>query len=267
VTRTACWRGIEAALLVALLGAGPACRAREAVRKDDPAAATTATPAVASAQPVVTDMSAGQTYTWIDAKCNHASATAAKDVETIGREVVRVEDRGTAAPEEAIFVADLRNARADGTYSVRLMSKDEWDDLAGKCRAKLGIATLERSKGRTPTPGPAEPAQPSAPGTRTDTEPRGSADVAASAPVIIYGASWCGPCHQAADYLKKKGVRYVLKDIEEDSSAQREMTIKLAKAGMRGSGIPVIDVKGQILVGFSAARIDAALAARPDRPI
>ncbi len=242
-----------------------ACRSRE-IQKDDPRAIASATAVPTNDMPVVADTSTGQTYTWLDAKCNHASATTAKDVDSIGREVVRVEDPGKPAPDGAIFVADLRNAR-DGTYAVRTMLRDDWDDLVGKCRAKLGIATLERSKAAPSAPATAEPVGPGAPGPRTDADPRQPADVATNAPVIIYGASWCGPCHQAADYLKKKGVRFVQKDIEEDSSAQREMTIKLAKAGLKGSGIPVIDVKGQILVGFSAARIDAALAARPDRPI
>jgi len=77
--------------------------------------------------------------------------------------------------------------------------------------------------------------------------------------VIIYGASWCGPCHQAADYLRKKGVPYVLKDIEEDANAGREMRAKLNNAGMRAGSIPVIDVRGKLLVGFSAQAVDEAL--------
>ena len=32
-------------------------------------------------------------------------------------------------------------------------------------------------------------------------------------PVIIYGAEWCGPCHQAAAYLRQRGIQFVEKDI------------------------------------------------------
>ncbi len=81
--------------------------------------------------------------------------------------------------------------------------------------------------------------------------------------MIIYGASWCGPCHQAADYLKSRGVAYVLKDVEETPGAAAEMHEKLARAGHHGGSIPVIDVRGQILIGFSASSIDRALAKAP----
>ena len=84
-------------------------------------------------------------------------------------------------------------------------------------------------------------------------------DVAERPAVIIYGASWCGPCHQAAAYLKKKGVAFVEHDIEQDSVSAHEMQAKLAKAGMHGGSIPVLDVRGHILVGFDARAVDQAL--------
>src|SRR5262249_34578544 len=93
------------------------------------------------------------------------------------------------------------------------------------------------------------------------TGPAASANLPAGATVIIYGASWCGPCHETMRYLKSKGVPFVEKDIEESQQAQVEMSDKLRKSSKRGGGIPVIDIGGQILVGFSAPAIDAALAA------
>ena len=77
--------------------------------------------------------------------------------------------------------------------------------------------------------------------------------------MIIYGASWCGPCHQAAAYLKGRGIDFVEHDIEKDSSAAREMQGKLAKAGKHGGSIPVLDVRGRILVGFDQRAVDQAL--------
>ena len=49
-------------------------------------------------------------------------------------------------------------------------------------------------------------------------------------------------------------------DIEETPGAAAEMRDKLSRAGHHGGSIPVIDVRGQILVGFSASSIDRALA-------
>jgi glutaredoxin len=78
--------------------------------------------------------------------------------------------------------------------------------------------------------------------------------------VIIYGAEWCGACHQAAAYLRRKGIPFIEKDIEKDPQAAREMQGKLRSAGVRNGGsIPVIDVRGKVMVGFSPGAVDEAL--------
>jgi len=59
--------------------------------------------------------------------------------------------------------------------------------------------------------------------------------------------------------LRRKGVPYVEKDIEKDPQAAREMQAKLKNAGMRTGSIPVIDVRGKVMVGFNAASVDEAL--------
>ena len=51
----------------------------------------------------------------------------------------------------------------------------------------------------------------------------------------------------------------MFKDIEEDPAAQREMQAKLKKSGARRGAIPVIDVGGKIIVGYSEAALDGAL--------
>jgi glutaredoxin len=79
-------------------------------------------------------------------------------------------------------------------------------------------------------------------------------------PVTIYGAEWCGPCHQAAAFLTRRGVPFVQRNVDKDSDAAREMNDKLDSAGLSGGAIPVIDVNGLILVGFSARAVDRALA-------
>jgi glutaredoxin len=59
----------------------------------------------------------------------------------------------------------------------------------------------------------------------------------------------------AKDYFDKLGVKYTDKDVEHDGTAMQEA---VAKSGQRG--IPVIDIDGEIIVGFDRPRIDAALA-------
>lgn len=83
---------------------------------------------------------------------------------------------------------------------------------------------------------------------------------AQDAPVTIYGVEWCGPCHQAAAFLSSRGVPFVERNLESDPDAQEEMHTKLRSAGLSVGSIPVLDVKGHILVGFSPQALDRALA-------
>jgi len=74
--------------------------------------------------------------------------------------------------------------------------------------------------------------------------------------ITVYSAVWCAFCHAAKDYFDKLGVAYTDKDVEQDPAAGLEA---VDKSGQRG--IPVIDIDGDIIVGFDRPRIDAALAA------
>jgi glutaredoxin len=78
---------------------------------------------------------------------------------------------------------------------------------------------------------------------------------------IVYGADWCKPCHDAERYLKQRGATVVKKDIEQNEVAADEMRKKLERVGRGGASIPVIDVMGQILIGFSPAALEQAIAA------
>jgi glutaredoxin-like YruB-family protein len=72
--------------------------------------------------------------------------------------------------------------------------------------------------------------------------------------VTLYSATWCAYCHAAKEYLDKKGVKYIDKDVEKDPDAANEA---IAKSGQRG--IPILDVGGNIIVGFDRYKIDQAL--------
>ena len=73
-------------------------------------------------------------------------------------------------------------------------------------------------------------------------------------PIIVYSATWCAFCHAAKDYFDKIGVKYEDRDVESDPNFATE---SVSKSGQRG--IPVIDIAGEIIVGFDRPKIDAAL--------
>jgi glutaredoxin len=181
--------------------------------------------------PVVTDTSTDLLFTWIDEKGEFHVEQKVADVPVAAREVVRVSDPvKDPAKLDDVFVADLRTAGPAG-YPVRTMPRPEFEKIAVERRQKTGKVLT----------------------------PQGAASAPPAPMVVIYGASWCGPCHQAASYLRQRGVPFIEKDIEQDGTANREMQAKLASAGMRGGSIPVIDVRGKILVGFDQGAMDRAL--------
>ncbi len=206
-----------------------------------------------SAPFVVKDSSEGLLFTWIDERGDFHVEQSAADVPLVGRDSVRVVDptKEDGTHPDHIFVADLRTARPDGTYAVSVMTKAQFDDMA-----------LSRRKGKTATLAD-DGGTPPAPAADTDSK-TASADPAPSVgrpAVIIYGAEWCGACHQAAAYLRSKGIPFIEKDIEADRNAAREMQGKLARAGLGSGSIPVLDVRGKVMVGFNPHVVDEALGA------
>jgi glutaredoxin len=201
---------------------------------------------------VVKDDTQGLLLTWIDDKGDFHVETNVADVPLMGRDAVRVVDpaKDETASADRVTVVDLRQARPDGTYAVRWMSRADFEQMAVARREKTG-PTLAQS---------AAPAAPSATDEGSGAQrPGGAGATAALATVIIYGAEWCGACHDAAKYLRRKGIPYIEKDVEKDPAAAREMQSKLAKNGLHAGSIPVIDVRGHVMVGFNPQQIDGAL--------
>jgi glutaredoxin len=177
--------------------------------------------------------------TWVDAKGEFHTVQHPAEVPPEGRDAVRVviTSRDEGSVSELLYVANLAQRGPDGAYPVQSVSRAEWEAVAEK----------RRQAARSPLPG-------------------GGERVAALT-VVIYGASWCGPCHQAADHLRGRGVSVVSKDIEAEPAAANEMRAKLDRAGMRGGTIPVIDVMGRVLVGFNPRELDAAVAAAASKTV
>ena len=68
--------------------------------------------------------------------------------------------------------------------------------------------------------------------------------------VIVYGTSWCGACKAAREFLHGHHIPYVEKDIEKDAAAENELARKAKRAGLKLGGVPVIDVAGQLTMGY-----------------
>lgn len=72
--------------------------------------------------------------------------------------------------------------------------------------------------------------------------------------VTVYSADWCAFCHLTKQYLDKLGVKYTEKDVEANMEYAHEAVDKSGQ-----TGIPVIEIGNQVIIGFDRPRIDAAL--------
>ena len=73
--------------------------------------------------------------------------------------------------------------------------------------------------------------------------------------VTVYSTSTCHYCVLAKDYLDKKGVTYANFDVGADRAKASEM---ISKSGQMG--VPVVEIDGQIIVGFQPNEFDRLLA-------
>jgi glutaredoxin len=173
----------------------------------------------------LTDDTTDLLLSYVDDQGETRTATSPNAVPAKWNKQVRVvtADGGDGA---WFYVADLSQRNADGSYRVTTMSRADWEATIAARRTRVVPKKSEPVGGLT---------------------------------AIVYGAAWCGPCHDAAKLLKSRGVRVTEVDIERQPAYQREMSDKLRKAGKREGSIPVIDLDGVLIVGFDAGQLDAAI--------
>ncbi|MFA4954757.1 MAG: glutaredoxin domain-containing protein [Patescibacteria group bacterium] len=72
--------------------------------------------------------------------------------------------------------------------------------------------------------------------------------------VKVYSTPTCPYCKLTKDFLKEKGIAFTEIDVASDSTAANEM---VKKSGQMG--VPVVDVDGQIIVGWNKNALEEAL--------
>lgn len=239
----------------ALVASGGACKGRAPGQGTGGPAVTAEGPQGAAQGPevpfVVQADSLDVVFTWFDPQGGAHTASRVDEVPAERRETVRVDpSRPELRRPGWVYVADLRRPGGDGNFPVRTVRAEA---LAQAVMAQAGMAEPLGSQPPPPRPAAAPAAGHGA------VAAAGDAAVAAQPSVIIYGASWCGACHQAAAYLQRRHIAFVEKDIEQDPAAAQEMAAKAQRAGVPTGSIPILDVRGTILRGFSPEAIEATL--------
>lgn len=72
--------------------------------------------------------------------------------------------------------------------------------------------------------------------------------------VKVYSTPTCPWCKVTKNYLKSKNIPFEDLDVSKDRDAAMEM---IQKSGQRG--VPVVDINGNIIVGFDQRSIDKFL--------
>ena len=75
--------------------------------------------------------------------------------------------------------------------------------------------------------------------------------------VKVYSTSSCSYCKLAKVYLKEKNIAFEDIDVAANSDAAQEM---VKKSGQMG--VPVLEINGQIIVGWNKSAIEEALATK-----
>ncbi|MFM2152866.1 MAG: hypothetical protein RL199_1301 [Pseudomonadota bacterium] len=178
-------------------------------------------------------------FSYLDATGRYHDATAVADVPEDARAQVLVRDLSKSPDDlhsaEFLYVADLRQPDASGRYTCGAVSRFSFERKgAHEAAGQVAAAAVERGEQL----------------------------------VTVYSTTWCGVCKQAKKWLKANGVPFVERDIEKDAGAGEELAQKAARAGVRPGGVPVIDVAGELMLGFDPSALERLLAKKGlDHPL
>jgi len=186
-------------------------------------------------------------FTYVEANGIFATTDRADKVPEIARRLVRIMGRAKGEPARQnhlnVEVVDVRELLAKGRTRPQTMSREAFESGA--------LAQL-------PPGDSCSLAGPHGPPLVEVTEKDGTAD---EPPIVIhYGTRWCTACKSARQYLLSNQIPFTFKDIEKDPSAARELEQKASHFGLPADRVPVLDVRGRLLVGYDETRLNGFLA-------
>lgn len=178
-------------------------------------------------------------FVYADLKGAFKTTTRALSVPIASRRAVRVIDPSVPIAErdpQAVHLVDLTDPNDDGTYTTRATTLLDFENraLAALPPGEASRVPIPRLEGNVGAPVPSDQ-------------------------IVLYGTRWCGACKQARALLRKRKTPFVDKDIERDPEAAATLAAKAATAGIRADRVPIIDVRGRLLVGFDRDRLRTLL--------
>jgi len=172
-------------------------------------------------------------FSYLDPSGRYHDVTKVDEVPEASRAQVLVRDLSKSPDElhsaDFLYLADLRQPDAAGRYTCGAVSRFAFD--RGGARAAAGqVASTAADRGEQL--------------------------------VTVYSTTWCGVCRRAKGWLKQRGVPFVERDVEKDPGAADELSRKASESGLKPGGVPVIDVAGELMVGFDPTALEQLLKKR-----
>lgn len=210
-------------------------------RKEAPAVPA----APASSMPLEVAKDGGWLFTYATPEGAFVTADAPDQVPPESRGVVRAinpNDNPTGARSD-VFVLDVAKLLEKGKTQAKRVSRDLFETQA--------LALLP-------------PGASSILADRPNDADAGAGDESDNlkgrqAAVVLYGTSWCGACRTARQYFIAKNIPFVDKDVEKDPAAASELQEKASRLGVSTDRVPILDVRGRLLIGFDPQRVEALL--------
>jgi glutaredoxin len=77
--------------------------------------------------------------------------------------------------------------------------------------------------------------------------------------IVLYTTRWCGACQELRRFLAARQIAFVERDVERDAAAAHEAAARAAAMGVAADRVPLVDVRGTLLVGFDPDRLTTLL--------
>jgi glutaredoxin len=194
-------------------------------------------------------------FTYVEPSGTFATTDKPEIIPAGSQQVVRVVDPTKTKTREGVtvYVVDVRQLQSAGKAAARPLSREAFETAALAQLPPGASSPLGGGGPAAPGAGVAQAHPPAVADAGVVTSPPG-------APVVtIYGTSWCGACRTARQYFADRKIPFADRDVERDPAAARELAGKAAKSGIPTDRVPILEVRGRLLLGFDRARVEALL--------
>ena len=225
------WQLLFGILMITMMAVG--CSTQEVSQKN---AAPSPSKNAAPHAPKVKEGASQLMFSWFEGNDAKTTMDMAKVPDNVKKEV-RVQD--LAIPPDKrdpswIFLADLTQKQNDGSYKVRVVQRDKYEEK----RHPVQKVSLAEAGG-------------------------GAAAVTGENSVIMYATPHCPHCKRARRWLLAQKIPYREVNLEEDAAAAAELAQKGQAQGVPTSGVPMFEINGRLIPGFDPAAIQKALTLPP----